>query len=303
MGARPPAGMALVEAGEVVRGSGEAAEEMPIHTNFIDSFYVDRIEVPFALWDRVRRWGLANGYTDLPPGDSGWIQSPPAPNSASNHPVVNINWYDALKWCNARSEAEGLDPAIRMPFTADVFRTGEIDNPVLDLLAMGYRLPTEAEWEKAARGGPVLNHYPWPSLGGRPADHLDATRANYVSSADLYEAGTTPAGWYNGSQWIVVGFIRFPGRDMANGYGLYDMAGNVSEWCWDWYDGAYYDNRVYENPTGPDSSIFGRVVRGGDWYSDANWLRCAARAYDGAYELRNYRGFRCVRRASVISGP
>src|SRR4030095_10970928 len=132
-----------------------------------------------------------------------------------NHPTVNVRWHGAAAFASFRSEMEGLEPCI------------DVATWECDFSKNGYRLPTEAEWEKSARGGLTGNHYPWPSYGGGFASHLDKSKANYGWEHDVNHS--TLLGYYDGGQTP-------PGVDMANGYGMYDMAGNAREWVWDWLD-------------------------------------------------------------------
>lgn len=286
----PSAGMAMIDSGPFEMGDNYTNQPhfgspYPVHEVMVSLFYMDRYEVPGKQWNLVREWALTNGYTDLSIGLA----------PADNHPIAQITWYDAVKWCNARSEKEGLRPVYYTDSDhLDVYRTSDIDLDAADVnwADNGYRLPTEAEWEKAARGGLSGHHYPWPSLGGDYTSHWDGSKGNAYNSGDSFDNGTTPIGYYNGTQ-------APDGSDMANGYGLYDMAGNVNEWCWDWHDDNYYAISPHQDPTGPDSSPHGRrSVRGGEW----SWLssgedqRCSFRDNHWPYGAYNYNGFRCVRR-------
>ncbi|MBF0527595.1 MAG: SUMF1/EgtB/PvdO family nonheme iron enzyme, partial [Deltaproteobacteria bacterium] len=141
-----------------------------------------------------------------------------------------------------------------------VYRTGQTDvtSGMVKWASNGYRLPTEAEWEKAARGGLAGQHYPWPSQGGTYSANIDCSKANYI---DCNKVGTTPVGTYS-----------------ANGYGLYDMAGNVWEWVWDFYDSGWYGKAgaTGVDTRGPDSGSY-RVFRGGSWSDVAYGLLCSVR--------------------------
>jgi len=275
-----PDGMVLIPAGSFQMGDnfneGES-DEQPVHTVTVSAFYLDKYEVTKALWDEVYTWALANGYAFDNPGSG----------TAADHPVHTINWYDAIKWLNARSEKEGRTPVYYTDHLQTTpFRIGQINitNSAVKWTANGYRLPTEAEWEKACRGGLTGNHYPWPSSGGVYEDWIDAGMANYANN----QGGTTPVGYYNGQQTP-------QGGDMTNGYGLYDMAGNVWEWTWDWH--ASYTSTAATDPKGPDTGS-SRVLRGGSWFSLAGNLRSAYR-FNGTPSSRfNNLGFR-----SALSQP
>jgi formylglycine-generating enzyme required for sulfatase activity len=294
----PDTRMALVDAGPFDMG-GPIANLTDFATVTISAFWIERREVSKAQWDIVRAWGATNGFTDLRAGSPGSSLANP-----SDHPVTDITWYDAVKWCNARSLMEGLDPVY---YTAPD-QTAVYTNGALALTAScvrwhvnGYRLPTHAEWEKAARGGLARHHYPWPSAGGSYLAHLLPVYANYWSSGDPFQGGTSPVGYYNGSQIVTNGAgVAQPVEDMANAYGLYDMAGNVQEWVWN-RGVASWGRDPPLDPRGPDDAhITTRGTRGGDINSSGEnvWvLRCGDSLGQAASSWGYYVGFRCVRSA------
>jgi formylglycine-generating enzyme required for sulfatase activity len=221
--------MLLIPAGEFQMGSNDYDNEKPIHTVYLDAFYIDKYEVTNAQYKK---------FMDATGHEAPYYWNDSSLN-APNQPVVGVNWNDAKAYADWAGE----------------------------------RLPTEAEWEKSARGGLVDKNYPW----GNTLTHDDA---NYdgTGGKDVWD-GTSPVGSFK-----------------PNGYGLYDMAGNVWEWCADWYGSNYYSSSPKSNPAGLNSGNT-HVCRGGSWsLNDTDDLRVDAR-YDDAYDGIGL-GFRCVRRVS-----
>jgi formylglycine-generating enzyme required for sulfatase activity len=283
-------GFSLIPAGSFTMGNSMTEDaditDAPIRTVTLDSFYMGKYELTKAEWDEVRTWGLANGYTDLADGAG----------KAGNHPVHSISWYDMVKWCNARSEKEGLAPVY---YTNDaqttIYKTGSVDvtNAQVKWTANGYRLPTEAEWEKAARGGLSGKRFPWgDTISHSQANYYANSGYSYDLSASVNNHHPTYA---TGSQPYTAPVGTFG----ANGYGLYDMAGNVWEWCWDW-DGIYAAGSK-TNPRGSTSGS-GRVRRGGDWYSYAGDCSVAGSVGVNPTGLASDTGFRVARSVICING-
>jgi formylglycine-generating enzyme required for sulfatase activity len=169
----------------------------------VAAFAVGEHEVTWGEWKSVRSWAVTNGY------DLGGIGA----GSADDHPVRNVNWYDVVKWCNAKSEMERLSPAYHVD--GATYRSGEFAPTVL-AASIGYRLPTDLEWEWAARGGANTQNFAYSG-----SDDLGAVAWFYDNSG-----GALVDQWTGRGTWPV-------GQKQANELGLYDMSGNVFEWCFD----------------------------------------------------------------------
>jgi formylglycine-generating enzyme required for sulfatase activity len=278
-----PAGMALIPAGSFLMGDafGEGySEELPVQTVGVSAFYMDTYEVTKGLWDEVATWAEAHGYD---------INAASGSGKASDHPVCHVSWYEAVKWANARSEKEGLTPCYTVG--GIVYRSGESDYASYNWSASGCRLPTEAEWEKGARGGGDRSRFPWNST-----NEIQQARANYHSTTEyIYDTSAT-RGYHPDYSKDPVPYTSPVGTFAPNDYGLYDMAGNLLEWCWDWYDGSYYTVSPDADPRGPVAGTH-RVRRGGSWFSLAFYCRVAHRDYNSPYIEKSTLGFRLVRAA------
>ncbi len=216
-----PAGMVLIPGGTNEGTDPDFGE----YSFTVDSFYMDKYPVTKALWDEVYSWANANSYWFCYRGFG----------KGTNHPVNRINWYDAVKWCNARSEMEGR-PAV-YTVNGSVYRSGRHDD-VVQRSVVGYRLPTSDEWEYAARGGLSGKRFPW----GNTINH---SNANYRANGSAYSYDTSPYSTFTYHPTYHTGSMTFTspvGAFAANDYGLYDMAGNVDEWNFNWhptYVGSY----------------------------------------------------------------
>ncbi|MDD2599549.1 MAG: SUMF1/EgtB/PvdO family nonheme iron enzyme [Kiritimatiellae bacterium] len=233
----PPSGMVLIPAGT---NSG-TDPDFGVYSLTVGAFYMDQYEVTKALWDEVYTWAIANGYSFDNAGSG----------KASNHPVHTVNWYDCVKWCNARSEMDGREPCYTV--SSNIYKSGQ-SAPDCILAANGYRLPTNDEWKYAARGGLQGKRFPW-------GDTVTHSQANYYSSSnDSYDISPTRGhhpDYNDGSE----PYTSPVGNFEPNGFGLYDIAGNVWEWC-------------------NDAQGSSRYIRGGCWTYRAIMLRCRYENWD-----------------------
>jgi len=231
--------MVIVTGGTFRMGSNENSDEQPVHSVMVDSFWIRMNEVTQKEWQSV-------------------MGTNPSVFKGEDLPVENVSWYDAVKFCNKLSEQDGYAPVYTINGT----------QVTCDFTKNGYRLPTEAEWEYAARGG-------------------DQSRGYTYAGSD--SVGTVA--WY----WDNSGKKTHPvGTKQPNELGLYDMSGNVWEWCWDRYDGNYYAQSPSKNPKGPSSGA-SRVRRGGSWNHDAEGIRSASRLNNPPSNSSYYIGFRLSR--------
>jgi formylglycine-generating enzyme required for sulfatase activity len=237
-------GMVYIPSGEFLMGGQGDEDEGPVHRVYVDGFYMDETEVTVGQFAE-----FLNEMGNQVEGGVPWLHIEDLHSKIShvngeykpfkrfdNYPIVMVSWY------GARAFAEWA----------------------------GKRLPTEAEWEKAARGGLIGKIYPW----GDDETH-DHGNSLHIHGMDGWEK-TSPAKSF-----------------VPNGYGLYDMAGNAWEWCADYYDSEYYSHSPDSNPKGPDEGTY-KVLRGGSWISPLEHLRASERfRYYPEYRNFNF-GFRCA---------
>jgi len=257
--------MVLIPAGDFHMGSPDddayPRDERPRHKVYTDAFYFDRYEVtnemfaaflnsvktPVLFEEQRADWVVIRNDIDSDQKKDWWPTEISlekgvykAIKGFERYPVISVSWFAADAYCRWA----------------------------------GKRLPTEAEWEKTARGGVPDREYPWGNEV--PTEGIIFKRA-WINNA-------LPAPMEN------------VGNYHPNSFGVYDAAGNASEWCSDWYDSAYYKKSPDKNPKGPDSGV-NKIIRGGSWASAAPYLRVAARNYSSPFRQNSGVGVRCVKDA------
>jgi sulfatase modifying factor 1 len=239
---KKPGNMILVQGGPFLMGSKDGGSgERPAHQVALNNFYIGKFEVTQEEWCAI-----------MGKNPSFWV--------GAKSPVESINWYEAVEYCNQRSRMEGLTPCY----------SGNGDSMICNFEADGYRLPTEAEWEYASRGGATSGNY------------------KYSGSDNLDEVG-----WYTKNST----FKNEPvGQKKANELGIHDMSGNLWEWCWDWYDREFYKKSPYQNPHGPSSGLR-RVMRGGCTINSEEFVQTTYRGCSKPNYLSRSLGLRLVRNA------
>jgi len=260
-----PAGFVFVPGGTFWMGDtrgGGFPVELPVHSVTLSPFFIGEHEVTQAEYTAIMGGNPCSGF-----------------GVGDNYPVYFVSWYSILVYCNLRSMVEGLTPVYSISGSTDpsianwgyvpISNDATWDAVICDWSADGYRLPTEAEWEYAARGAA---NYPDYLYAG--SDDIDAVA--------WYSGNNSPSG------------TKPVGTKAPNGIGTFDMSGNVWEWCWDWYSSTYYSNSPGNNPTGPTSGS-SRLLRGGYWSVNANYCRVSFRNNHAPYYRNDFSGFRLCR--------
>jgi formylglycine-generating enzyme required for sulfatase activity len=309
--------MVFVPGGSFQMGDSKGdgySDEIPVHTVTLDSFYMGKYEVTNGQYCQYLNYALGSSiyvssgevygsgnnqlycdtstrssYSQIAYSGGVFSVRTKGGRNMSNDPMVQVSWYGSVAYCNWRSQQEGKEQCYNL------------STWVCDFNKHGYRLATEAEWEYAARGGLSGKRFPW----GDTISHSQANYKSYWSEGHpYYPYDVSPTQGYHPT-WNdgIMPYTSPVGSFSANGFGVYDMTGNVWEWCNDRYSSVYYSSSPPNNPTGPTSGI-GCVLRSGSWIDVAPYCRVAYRGgyYHLPYHLTSYYGFRVVLDSPGTSG-
>ena len=270
--------MVWIPAGSFTMGSptsepGHSSEETQHHVTLTKGFYMGKYQVTQGQYQAVMGSNPSNFKTPVTPE-----------TSTANRPVEQVSWYDAIVFCNKLSMQEGLTPAYSINSSTNPADWGTVPTginatwnaAVIVAGSTGYRLPTEAQWEYACRAG-TTTAFNWGT------DYIDDSKANY--NASYVDTNNTGAGTY-------LQRTKEVGSYDPNAWDLYDMHGNVWEWCWDWY--GSYSSGMQTDPTGAVSGDR-RMVRGGAWDYFGQYARSAYRSSCSPFYRDGYIGFRLAR--------
>ena len=267
--------LAIIPRGEFMMGSppkepGRKPDELLHRIQITDTFLLGTREVNQSQYLHVMESSpshftpLAEGKSKLQDMDTGTF------------PVERVSWFDAIDFCNRLSRKDGYPPYYQL--AAIVRQENSIMSSQVSIQGgNGYRLPTEAEWEYACRASTTTRfHFGFNAM--KRANLIARSPTVYGSGGKLYSLGRTTA----------------TGTYPPNGFGLFDMHGNVAEWCWDWYDKDHYSRSLPRNPAGPRQGVH-RVVRGGSWLVNESSSRAASRFYLTPRDHKYFVGFRVAR--------
>ncbi len=242
-----------INSGSFEMGKQTEFSENPVRVVTVSTpFYITETEITQKQW------------SDIYGHNPSWFKG-------DNLPVETISWYEAVEYCNSLSIRSGLEPC---------YTFFSNDSVHCDFLRNGYRLPTEMEWEFAARAGAKLD---------TPNGDISST----IDGCLPLDPALNEVAWYCGNAEFTTHEVA---KKQPNKWGLYDMLGNVQEWCWDWHDSYYYSESPLTDARGPSVGI-SKSCRGGSWYNQVFLSRLSARLFYRPSNRTNIIGFRIVRKA------